>query len=128
MAFGVKLKKLKLKGEYTTESLYEAIKDAEFSAGKPELVKDGLANIIAFPALDSQNQVQIIAGGIGGKASSSVIIQKTEEAGVRNLVANAAINKLTGGLFGLGTMAGKNAKTCEALVDKTTEELSAMGL
>lgn len=122
------MKKLTLKGEYTTESLFEAIKGTEFTAGMPSLTKQGLANIITFPAIDSQNQVQIIAGGMGGKPASAVMVQKAEEAGLRNLSANAALNMLTGGLFGLGSMAGKNAKKCEELVDMTAKELSALGL
>ena len=128
MASGVKIQIPTLQGEYTTESLYEAIKGSAFTAGQPSLTKQGLAYLITFPALDSQNQVQIIAGGIGGKPSSTVVVQKNEEAGVRNLAANTAINMITGGLFGLGSMAGKKAKTCEELVDKTAEELSALGL
>lgn len=60
MAFGVKFKTAETKNAYTIEGLYEAIKDKEFSAGKPSLTKHGFTNIITFPALDRQNQVWIV--------------------------------------------------------------------
>ena len=68
--FGVRIEKLNLKGSFETiKELYEAIKDVDFEAGKPELVKDGLACVIAFPQLDRNNQVQIL--GSKGKYSVS---------------------------------------------------------
>ncbi|MGB4933686.1 MAG: hypothetical protein WBO64_00300, partial [Ruminococcus bromii] len=60
MAFGVKVKNIKTKNTYSIESLYEAIKDKNFSAGVPSLTKHGMATVITFPALDSQNQVWIM--------------------------------------------------------------------
>ena len=41
MALGIKFKTLETKNGYTLEELYEAIKDREFTAGKPELAKMG---------------------------------------------------------------------------------------
>ena len=56
MAFGVKTKNIKTQNSYTIESFFNAIKDKEFTAGTPSLTKHGMATVITFPALDSQNQ------------------------------------------------------------------------
>src|SRR5574344_1818336 len=64
-AFGVKIEKLELTGTYTVEELFDQIKDVEFEAGKPELVKHGFSTLIVFPQLDNNNQVWIIPGGKG---------------------------------------------------------------
>ena len=61
MALGVKFKTVKTANAYTLEELFEAIKDKQFSAGQPSITKHGLTYMITFPALDSQNQVQIMS-------------------------------------------------------------------
>ncbi len=127
MAFGFKMKTVKFQQAYTLEQLYEAIKDTEFAAGKPGLVKHGLATIIAFPALDSHNQVQIISTSMK-KESNSYRVMKAEAAGVSNAVGNMAIDKITDGLFGLRSVMGKSAKKIEQLVEDTAEQLGKMGL
>lgn len=124
MAFGFKLKHVKTKEPFAdTKALYERIKDERFYAGKPELVKNGLADVIVFPALDSQNQVWVMMFG-----KHRIQIQKNQEAGVTNAVVNEAINTVTSGLFGLKSIIGKNAKEIEIQVEKTAKELEALGL
>ena len=59
MAFGIKTKNIKTQNSYTIESFFDAIKDKEFTAGTPSLTKHGMATVITFPALDSQNQVRL---------------------------------------------------------------------
>lgn len=127
MAFGVKIKNITTSGTYTIESLYEAIKDKTFTAGVPSLTKHGPSTIITFPALDSQNQVWICRSGFSAE-TKKFTIQKAEQAGVGNMVANMAIDKVSGGLFGWGKIAGGNAKKCEQLVEDTTRELIALNL
>lgn len=127
MALGVKIKNIKTNSSYTIESLYEAIKDVEFTAGKPSLTKHGAATIITFPALDSQNQVWIMKSGFS-KESQKFSIQKSEEAGLGNTAKNMALDSLTNGIFGFGSMLGGNAKKCEQLVDATAKELSKLNL
>lgn len=127
MAFGVKVKKIKTSSTYTIESFYEAIKDKTFTAGQPTLMKYGPSMIITFPELDSQNQVQIINGSFK-KESQTFHIQKAQAAGVKNLAANAALDHLSGGVFGFKSVVGTTAKQCEELVEKTTEELESLGL
>mgnify|MGYP003227504037 CR=1 FL=1 len=114
MALGVKIKNIKTNNSYTIESLYEAIKDVA-------------ATIITFPALDSQNQVWIMKSGFS-KESQKFSIQKSEEAGLGNTAKNMALDSLTNGIFGFGSMLGGNAKKCEQLVDATAKELSKLNL
>lgn len=103
MAFGVKVKNIKTKNTYSIESLYEAIKDKNFSAGVPSLTKHGMATVITFPALDSQNQVWIMKSGFG-KETQKFSIQKSTQAGMDNVAKNAALDSITGGLFSVGGM------------------------
>lgn len=127
MAFGVKIKNIKTKQPYSIESLFEAIKDRTFTAGTPSLTKNGLAFVITFPALDSQNQVWIMRSGFSAE-SQKFSIQKSQEAGVGNMAANMAIDELTGGLFGFKSVIGKNAKRCEELVEITAKEIEDLDL
>jgi len=129
MALGVKTKTLKTAGSYTVEDLFEKIKDVEFAAGKPTCEKYGPAFMIIFPALDRQNQVQIISNAIGGKKpSQKFTIQKAEELGLKKSLVNDALSMLTGGLTNLGSMVTDNAKRCEELVEETYNQLEALNL
>ena len=124
MAFWVKIKNLKTENDYTIESLYEAIKDTKFEAGEAQLVKHGFANIIVFPPLDSQNQVWVMLAG-----KKKISIQKSsQQAGVENVALNAVKDKLTGGLFSFGAVAGKKSKRCEELVDITYREMEKLAV
>lgn len=127
MAFGVKIKNFTTKKPYSIESFFEAIKDKEFTAGKPELTKHGAANVITFPALDSQNQVWILKNGFG-KETTKFTVQKQEKAGLGNMAANIALDAVTKGAFGFGKVVGNTSKQCEKLVEETAKELIAMNL
>lgn len=122
MALGLKFKTVKPKRTYTIDQLYDAIKDEKFEAGTPQLVKNGLAHVIVFPAIDNQNQVWVIVNSKGDKIN----IQKSEA--VDSLGSNTALNVLTNGFFGFGFIAGGNVKRCEALVETTAKELEALDL
>ena len=91
MAFGVKTKNIKTQNPYTIESFFDAIKDKEFTAGTPSLTKHGMATVITFPALDSQNQVWIMKSGFG-KETQKFSIQKSTQAGMDNVAKNAALD------------------------------------
>ncbi len=127
MAFGVKVKTVKFQNKYSLESLYEAIKDKQFSAGTPQWTKHGLAHIITFPALDSHNQVWIVNAGLG-KETNKFSVQKSDAAGTDNMIGNAVMGSLTKGLSNLQSSFGGNVKKCEQLVEATAKELSEMGL
>ena len=129
MALGVKTKTLQTSGSYTLEEIYTKIKDVEFAAGTPSCQKYGPSFIITFPALDRQNQVQIISNAVGGKKpSQKFTVQKAEELGLGKSLVNDALSVLTGSLFNLGSMVTDNAKRCEELVEETYDQLVAMNL
>ena len=49
MAFGFKLKTVRTSQSFANEKeLFDRIKDEKFTAGKPELVKNGFADVIVF--------------------------------------------------------------------------------
>lgn len=127
MAFGVKVKRIQTSRAYSIESFYEAIRAKTFTAGEPSLTKRGLASIVTFPALDRQNQVQILPVGVQ-RETQKFQIQKAEAAGVANVAGNMTLDQLTGGLFGFGQIVGKNAKRCEELVEITAKELEMIHL
>ena len=118
-ALGVRVEKLKLKEKYSMEELYEKIKGVSFEAGEPALVKNGFALVIAFPQLDNNNQVQIL----GTKGNFSV-----QPVGIENLIANMALDKLTGGITGLSGAFGNTKKRCMELATKTAEQINQMGI
>ncbi len=84
MALCVKINNIKANNSYSIESFYKAIKDKHFSAGVPSLTKYGVASVITFPAIDSQNQVWIMKNGLSTK-SHKFSIQKSYEAGLDNI-------------------------------------------
>ncbi len=127
MAFGVKVKTVKFANKYSLQSLYEAIKDKQFTAGKPEWTKHGLAYIITFPALDNHNQIWILQSGFG-KETNKFSVQKSEAAGMGNMATNAVMSGLTRGFSNLQGMVTDNARKCEQLVEATVKELNEMGL
>ena len=128
MAFGIKQVKVETKNSYSMESLYEAIKDHEFAPGKPELVKNGFAYVIAFPAIDRNNQCQITQGWFKGKEGNKFTVMRNEQAGTENLVKNAILDDLTRGFSSLGKLGGKNNKLAQEQVDQVVAELKSMDL
>lgn len=128
MAFGLKQKKVKTKNNYSMETLFEAIKDKEFTPGAPQLVKQGLAQVIAFPQVDRNNQVQITQGWMMGAEGNKFVILKAEAAGAENITSNAVIEMVTGGLSGLSKLGGKSCKIAEQQVDAVVSEFEALDL
>ncbi len=105
MALGFKVRKLVTAREYTIEELYEAIKDKQFTAGQPELAKQGMTMIIAFPPSDRNNQVWISPGQMKKAPYSKFTVTRNGAAG-----------------------AGERSRTEEELVVITCEELQRLGL
>ena len=128
MAFGFKLKTFETSKPYSMEELYEASKDTEFSAGKPELAKHGFAVLIVFPPLDRNNQIRIGQGSMGKGPFSKFQVTKGEIVGMGNMAKGIALHGLTNGWSSASGVLGKNAKDGEALVVKTYEELRALSL
>ena len=125
---GFKQVKIVTKENYSIQSFYERIKDEQFTAGKPELVKNGFAWLIAFPAADRNNQCQITQGWFKGEEGNKFTVIKGEQAGTENLLKNAALDSLTNGWSSISKIGGKNCKLVEQQVVKTAEELKALGL
>lgn len=128
MAFGIKQIKVTTKENYSLQSLYERIKDEQFTAGKPELVKQGFAWVIAFPAVDRNNQCQITQGWFKGEEGNKFTVLKAEQAGTENLIKNAALDSLTNGWSSINKIGGKNCKLVEKQVEDTAKEFNALGL
>ena len=114
MAFGIKTKNIKTQNSYTIESFFDAIKDKEFTAGTPSLTKHGMATVITFPALDSQNQVWIMKSGFG-KETQKFSIQKSTQAGMDNVAKNAALDSITG-FSALAEWSAKTQKSVKNLL------------
>jgi len=122
--FGYKIKYVKTKNVYEDiVSFYDAIKDKNFTAGKPELVKHGFSNVIVFPAIDDRNQVWILDVN-----NNKFQVSKNAKAGVANLAATTIIDEITKSIAGWSGMVGANAKKIEKLVVSTTQELEMLGL
>ena len=115
--------KLVLSKEYTIQELYECIKDVDFEAGKPELVHHGLADLIVFPQLDRNNQVQI-----SGKKGKFYVVRSPQPAGMDKAAANILLDQVTNGLSGFSGAFGKTKKLGEALAKKTGQQINAMHL
>ena len=127
MAFGFKRAKFETSKAYTVEELYEAIKDKEFTAGKPQLAKHGMAPVIVFPPLDSNNQIWVIQSQFKAPYTKWQVY-KSEEVGLGNAAINQVASDLTGGATRLSGIIGSKAKAIEKLVEATAKELSEMGL
>jgi len=129
MAFGLKVKNVNFSKAYTFEELLEEMKKTTFDAGEPFIVKHGLTNIIAFPPLDNQNQVWVLSWkGNNGGAKWSVQLSHEIAGDFGNMAKNMVLDKLTGGIFGLGGMVSKNSKAGEAMVEDTLAKLTALNL
>lgn len=126
MAFGYKVKKIAFKGDYTIQELFEIIKDKEFEAGKPELIKYMTSTVIVFPALNSKNQVQIMT--MSKKPGKKFVVQKGDELSGSGAAKNLVLNELTKGYSSLRNTLGSEPKECMRLVDVTHDELTAMNL
>ena len=124
--FGIAYYKLTLKSDYPDiEDFYEKIKDEKFMAGTPQLVRSGVAPVIAFPQLDRNNQVQILKYV---NSSKYAVSRCTTPAGFGNISINAALDEFTGNLTALSGVVGNTKKRCMELTKITAEHLNGMGL
>lgn len=122
---GVKVIKIAPKEKMTLEELFDKIKDLDFEAGKPELVKHGFTNVIAFPQEDRENQVWLIAIKNGFQVQRSTIV-----AGLSNMVANGikadVLDSLTGGISGMVSTFGGPKKACMAHCEDVAAKVKAV--
>ena len=121
--FGNKSVRVKVQKDYTADEFYEIIKDHAFAAGKPVKIRYMMTDRIVFPALDKNNQVQIMKTG-----QKTWTVTKQEEAKGESLVANAALRGAFGWIADIPRMFGENAKKAVELVDATAKDLEGMNL
>ena len=126
MSLVTKILQVQTRNFYTIETLYEAIKDKQFTAGQPYLVDHFSYNIIVFPPLDKRNQVWITPALLGD--CNFWYVQKQEMAGAESVFGNAVMNELTFGIAHLKGKLSQTAQYCEWLVDVTANELYYLGL
>lgn len=121
---GVKSIKITPKETLTIEQLYEKIKDIEFDAGQPEVVKHGFNTVIAFPPEDRENQVWIMQSKDTFVVQRSVVV-----AGLQNMIKNSVtagvLDKVTGGVTGMISTFGNPKKQCMAHCDDVAEKVKA---
>ncbi|MEE3419894.1 MAG: hypothetical protein VZR02_02135 [Lachnospiraceae bacterium] len=133
MAFGVKMVKLKLSGQYDIDGLFEKIKDVDFGeAGVPQVGKSSPLfkenNVIYFPKIDRNNQVWITQNKKGVfTVQRSTIIVGVKEA-VKNMAKDDLLNAVTFGFAGMHSVLGGPEKQCEKAVDHVAEVIDGMGL
>ena len=106
------------------KELYEAIKDVEFEAGTPVVEKAaGLGDVIAFPPLDKNNQVQIYL-----KKGKFTIMRSSNVAGKKAFGRSVLLDSMTDGITGLSGNFGSKKEMCNHLVEVIAEQLNGMDL
>ena len=121
---GIKTVELKVTKAKDIKQLYELIKDKEFKIGAPFLGKvAGAGTVIAFPALDKNNQVQIWF-----RRKKFMICRSETPAGTGKFLGSMALDSLSDGLTGLSGTFGSTKEMCNKLVEEMGAELNAMNL
>ena len=121
---GLKVVDLNVTKAKNIQELYDEIKDIEFKVGEPFIDKvPGAGNVIAFPALDKNNQVQIWY-----QRKKFFICRGEHIAGNKKFMASMALDSLTDGLTALSGSIGKNKDICNQLVVEMADKLNAMDL
>ena len=121
---GLKIVDLNVTKAKNIQELYDEIKDVEFKVGAPFIDKlPGAGTIIAFPALDKNNQVQI-----WHQRKKFFICRGEHIAGTKKFMASMALDSLTEGITALSGSMGKNKAACNQLVEEMGAMLNAMEL
>ncbi len=126
MAF-LNMKKVVFQNEYTTQELYDAIKDVEFPLGKPILAKHGATTLIVFAPINKDTQMVINPGKMGDKINVYRVMI-LPEVGLGNLVVNTAIDAVTDNWAFVINQMGRNVKEYKKCVDTIAEQLVSLGL
>ena len=118
-----KSRSIKTQQDIAPEQMIDIMKTVAFEAGEPQLIKYALTHRIVFPALDSNNQVQVMKTGVK-KWSVTVM----EEAKTGALVGNSAMRGIFGRLFAIFQFFNPNRKKALALMEDTFNKLSGLNL
>lgn len=117
--FGVKKCIVKAESCQNIEDLFLKIRDISFDAGKPEFIRND--DVIAFPALDEKNQIQIY-----GENGSFTVMRSTVPVGKK--MDEKTLKKMVESFPESLGMLGNQKKLCMALCQRTADELNAMQL
>ena len=121
---GIKTVELNVTKAKGIKELYEEIKDIDFKVGEPFIAKGaGVGDVIAFPAFDKNNQIQIWY-----YRKKFLICRSVHIAGNKNFFASMALDSLTDGITSLSGTFGDNKKICNQLVEEMGAQLNAMDL
>lgn len=123
--FGTRVNRLQTRRRYTLEELFDAIKERNFTAGKPRLTHQGISQVIVFPALDFDNQVRVYNAAIVSP-SNKFYVQRDEQVG--SILDDETSENLLGGWADVPRGSTSNTELCEKLAETTCEELGRMGL
>lgn len=118
--FGIKQCRVRAESCRSIEELFMKIRNVPFDAGKPEIVRN--ENVIAFPALDESNQVQIY--GQNGQFTVMRSTMPTSD----NLLGDEQIEKLAENIPGTSWMFGSKKKLCMILCQRTADQINDMHL
>lgn len=121
--FGIKQIKIETRTPMSIQDFYEKIKDVHFEAGEPQLVKNGLAWVIAFPEVDRNNQVQIL-----GDKGKFYVTRAVQPAGLGKFAKNIALEALTDGWSGMSAAFGDKKKLCMHLTELAAETIKGLDL
>ena len=121
---GIKTVELKVNHAKNLEELYDEIKDVPFRLGAPVIAKGhGVGNVIAYPAIDKNNQVQIWY-----YRKKFMICRSEFPAGNKNFFMSIALDTLTEGITSISGAVGNNKQICNQLVEEMGEKLNSMDL
>ncbi len=126
MAF-LNMRKVVFKNDYTTQELYEAIKDVQFPLGKPVLAKHGATTLIVFAPINKDTQMVINPGKMGDKINVYRVMI-LPEVGLDNLIVSTVIDIVTDQWALVINQLGKNVKNYKKCVDTIAEQLDSLGL
>ncbi len=126
MAF-LNMKKVVFKNDYTTQELYEKIKDVQFPLGKPVLAKHGATTLIVFAPINKDTQMVINPGKLGDKINVYRVMI-LPEVGLDNLIVSTVIDIVTDQWALVINQLGKNVKNYKKCVDTIAEQLDGLGL
>ena len=121
---GLATVELNITGCSSIKELYEKLKDVEWKIGEPFVDKGaGVGDVIAWPAFDKNNQVQIWY-----YRKKFVICRSTHIAGNKNFMASMALDSLTDGLSSLSGSLGGKKDICNQMVKEMGEQINGMNL
>jgi len=114
---------LKTQNEYTIQTFFEKIKDVDFTAGAPSMTKYFKMDMIVFPAIDGENQVQIY---FAGPKRFDIMLGSCHD--VESFAKSSIMYRLFGVFSRIYVHFNANRKKGIQQVDETAEKLKSLNL